>query len=177
MTSLHTDQELMRAYLTGDESAFAVIYERYSGKIYSYLQKKLKTREETDEVFQKVFLKFHKTRKNYDSQYPLLQWLYVVTKTTLFDHFRLQGRQIKTDDTPIEEINSLQVSQEPLSEALIVGRDVSILSSLSAEQRTAVEMRIIDECSYEQIALTLNKSQQGVRQMISRALKKIRRTA
>lgn len=177
MDTQKTDQELMESYLSGEESAFAVLYQRHSGKIYAYLRKRLNNREEVDEVFQKVFLKFHKTRKNYNKDYPIAQWLYVVAKTTLFDHFRLQNRQVKVDEKPIEEINSALLSQNESSEPLNMERDMSLLNSLSQEQRQAVEMRVIDELSYEQIAKTLNRSQDSVRQTISRALKKLRRVS
>jgi RNA polymerase sigma-70 factor (ECF subfamily) len=169
-----SDQELMEAYLTGDESAFAQLYQRHSGKIYAFLRKKLDSREEVDEVFQKVFLKLHKTRKNYNSQYPLMQWMYVVAKTTLLDHFRLQSRQIETTDTPLEEMNSIEVSQTHTTETLIEGRDMSALEGLTTEQKQAIEMRIVDELSYDEIAKALNKSEVNVRQIISRALKRIR---
>lgn len=170
-----TDQELMENYLSGDESAFASLYERHSGKVYAYLKKKLNTREETDEVFQKVFLKFHHSRKNYDRQYPVMQWLYVIAKTTLLDHFRAQSKQVKVDESPIEEINPNLLSQNAPAQTLSLERDIEILQSLSKEQRQAIEMRVFDELSYEQIAEKLNRSQDNVRQLISRALKKLRR--
>ena len=174
MDNQETDQALMAAYITGDESAFQVIYGRYSGQLYSYLQKKLKNREEVDEVFQKAFMKFHSTRHNYNSKYPLLQWLYVVSKTTLIDHYRSQGRQIKTEDLSFEVLNSLAVSQDQGTLALMDNSDVGFLSSLTNEQRKAIEMRVLDEASYEEIARALNKSQASVRQMISRAFKNVR---
>ncbi len=173
IVSNQSDEELMSAYITGDEAAFAVIYDRYSGKIYSFLQKKLKAREETDEVFQKVFLKFHSTRKNYNSSYPLLQWLYVVARTSLLDHFRSLNRQIKTDEMPID-LNLLELSQESHQGTLSEEREVEILNSLSAHQRQIVEMRFIDDLTYEEISEALNKSQDSIRQTISRAFKKIR---
>lgn len=161
-----TDHELMQAYLNADESAFAVLYNRHSGKIYAYLKKKLNNRQEVDEVFQKVFLKFHQSRKNYKAEYLVLQWLYVIAQTTVIDHFRKQNRQLITDDMPL--------SQNDTPEALNLERDVSLLDQLPNEQRQVVEMRIVDGLSYEQIAASLNRTEVGIRQTVSRALKKLR---
>ncbi len=161
-----TDHELMQAYLNADESAFAVIYNRHSGKIYAYLKKKLNNRQEADEVFQKVFLKFHQSRKNYQAEYPVLQWLYVIAQTTMIDHFRSQNRQLKIEDMPL--------SQNDAPEALNHERDVGLLDQLPNEQRQVLEMRIIDELSYEQIAASLNRTEVSIRQTVSRALKKLR---
>ena len=75
-----SDHELMIAYLSGDEGAFAALYGRYGGKVYTFLGKKISNRQELDEVFQTAMLKFHNTRRNYDPKYSVLQWLYVVRR-------------------------------------------------------------------------------------------------
>lgn len=161
----------MRAYLGGDDKAFEALYRRHSGKVYGYLRKKLSDRAVVDEVFQSVFLKLHQTRRNYDPAYPFAQWLFVVAKTTLFDHFRKAGRQVKVLDEPFDEE---LLSQNPPSPALNSGKELEALGALPPEQRQAVEMRVFDERSYEEIAVKLSRSQESVRQMVSRGLKKLR---
>jgi RNA polymerase sigma-70 factor (ECF subfamily) len=161
----------MRAYLMGDSRAFDTLYHRYSGKVYGYLQRKLRNRESTDDVFQAVFLKFHATRSNYDSRYPVLQWLFVIARTTLADHYRKAARQVQIVD---EALDPDRVSQNDPAMALIEEKDVELLKGLPADQRQAVEMRVIDELPYEDIAQKLGRSEASVRQMVSRGLKRLR---
>jgi RNA polymerase sigma-70 factor (ECF subfamily) len=167
----------MLAYAAGDYSAFETLYQRHSGRVYAYLKRKLSTVEEADEVFQKVFLKLHQGRKKYDSSYLFIQWLFVIAKTSVLDHLRKQGRQVPTSSlAEFGDIFAAEMSQTDGNPALLLeeGKRLEILEDIAPEQRQVIEMRIIEEMSYEEIAKALNRSQEGVRQMISRALKKLR---
>jgi RNA polymerase sigma-70 factor (ECF subfamily) len=162
----------MRSYLGGDSSSFEVLYHRYSGRVYGYLLKKLCNRESADEVFQAVFLKLHQSRRNHDSTYPFAQWLFVIARTTLLDHFRKAGRQVKTVD---QEPGTEPLSQNTPAPTLVQEeKELEVLRHVSVEQRQAIEMRVIDELSYQEIGAKLGHSQESVRQMVSRGLKKIR---
>jgi RNA polymerase sigma-70 factor (ECF subfamily) len=172
-----TDNKLMLAYASGDYAAFETLYQKYSGRVYAYLKRKLSNVEEADEVFQKVFLKLHQTRTKYNSTYLFTQWLFVIAKTSVLDHLRKRGRQVPTSNLEeFGDIFAVEMSQTDGNPALLLeqGKMLEILEDIAPEQRKVIEMRIIEEMSYEEIAQALNRSQAGVRQMISRALKKLR---
>ncbi len=168
----------MRIYLGGDHAAFEVLYRRHSGRVYGYLRKKLSDRGAVDEVFQNTFLKFHQTRRNYDSSFSFAQWLFVIARTTLFDYFRKQGRQVSVSDEPIDEERlSQDTSASALSELgseQVTEAMSGALRALPKEQRQAIELRVLEERSYEEIAAALGRSEVSVRQMVSRGLKKLR---
>ncbi len=161
----------MVAYLTGDVLAFERIYARYSGKILAYLQKKIQNPEERDEVFQLVFFKFHKSRRSYDPGYPLLQWLYVITRSTYLDHLKRKRRLERTTEAFKVEQEIADLSQNEPTPSLSEGEFLSGLSGISKE---VVSQRIMDESSYEEIAMKLNMSESNVRQIFSRTLRKLR---
>ncbi|MND02121.1 RNA polymerase sigma factor [compost metagenome] len=66
------------------------------------------------------------------------------------------------------------MSQSDPAPTLNEAKELDALSGLPADQRQAIEMRVIDELSYEEIATKLNRTQESVRQMVSRGLKKLR---
>jgi RNA polymerase sigma-70 factor (ECF subfamily) len=162
-----TDEELMRAYQGGDAAAFTELYRRHSGRIYGYLGKRIRSREEADEVFQAIFFKVHRIRHHFDFKFPVTQWLYVITKTVLLDHFRKQGRSV-----PIED--GADLSQIEGSRALNEETGLEVLELLNSEQRKVVEMRVFEEADYDLIAKQLGRNEAAVRQILSRALKKLR---
>ena len=166
-SSQTTDQELMRNYKAGDETAFALIYERYKGNVYGYLAKRLQDPVERDEVFQNAFMKFHRARAQYDSQYALLQWLYVITRSELLDHLKRGTRSVPT--LPIDDIENL--SQKEESSSLIEGDQLAVLKP---EQNRIVTMKVIDELSYQEIATQLERSEVSVRQIFSRSIRKLK---
>ena len=161
----------MRLYQQGDSDAFEVIYGRYSKKIYSYLKQRLPSREETDEVYQAVFLKLHQARSQYDPKFSVLQWLFVISKSVLFDHFRKMKREGELVSQVFDDSDLITFQPEVVTSN---DRGGSVLAALSDEQRQVVEWRVLDELSYEQIAQRLDQSQDNVRQTLSRALRRLR---
>lgn len=170
-----TDEELMFKYQQGDERAFTELYQRYSGRIYAYLKKRLNEKNWTDDVFQMVFVKLHKTRNQYDPSYRFDQWIFVMTKTVLLDFWKTTG--VKTQryfSESLDKLGELEQSVSAISKES--GLPEPALAVLSSDQRAAVELKFIDEMSYKEIAEKLNRSEESVRQLMSRALKKMRTT-
>lgn len=160
-----SDEELMRLYQEGHEEAFRVLYARHSGRVYGYLRKRLPTAEAAGDVFQAAFLKLHHSRQQFNSSFAFTPWLFTVVRTSLIDWQRRSARQ---SSVPFEEsmlpVESPQANLAPVPD----------LSHLPLKQRTAVEMRVFGELSFEEIATRLNTTPVNARQILSRALKSLR---
>ncbi|MEC9281798.1 MAG: sigma-70 family RNA polymerase sigma factor, partial [Bdellovibrionota bacterium] len=83
-----TDAALMRLYKDGDAMAFEVIYNRHKDRVYTYLNRRLHDSQVVEDVFQSVFIKFHKSRDSYSEEHPLLAWLYTITRSVTLDHLK-----------------------------------------------------------------------------------------
>jgi len=165
-----SDEELMELYRKqGSEAAFAALYQRHSGRVYSYLSRRLASRQELDELHQAVFLKFHQSRALYDPKYPVLQWLFVIARTSLTDHLRKSERTVHTVDEP----EAIEAQPAPEAEMESV-TDTELLQSLPEREQLAVKMRVLEEKSYGEISAILGQSEASARQMISRALRKLK---
>ena len=70
------DNNLMELYQNGDEKAFDVLYSRSKKRVYSYLKKRLHDKDLVEDVYQNIFIKLHKSRHLYKSEYPYRNWLY-----------------------------------------------------------------------------------------------------
>lgn len=164
----------MQAYQSGDEQAFECLYERYSGRVYAYLKRRLSRQEEVDDVFQAVFLKVHASRSGYRSEFLFAQWLFVITKTVFMDHLRKKARTREDQKLP-EELNAYAAA----AAELVPGGPTPLalreqLTGLNDDQRAIVMARVFDEQSFREIAQALGRSEVSVRQVLSRALKKLR---
>jgi RNA polymerase sigma-70 factor (ECF subfamily) len=170
--SLKTDEELMALYQAGEEAAFNVIYERYSGRVYGFLKLKLRNPEGVNEVFQTAFLKLHHARMQYSPHLPFTPWLFTIARNALIDWCRQKARQdFLADSVRVEPlIPEKEPAAEPHSHAL------PDLTLLSEPQRDALRLRYYEEMSFEEISRRLNTSPANVRQMISRGIKRLRKT-
>ncbi len=154
----------MLAYQKGDSKAFYELYSRHSPRVYGYLKKRLIRKEERDEVFQKIFLKFHKCRAQFSPKYKLVQWLFVISKSELIDHFR--------------KLNPSRMAKEEIDfipSKTFEDNSFELLESLSEEQKNVINWRIMDGLSYSEISKIINRPSPTVRQIFSRAIKKLRK--
>jgi RNA polymerase sigma-70 factor (ECF subfamily) len=166
---VESDENLMRLYLSGDSNAFDELYRRHASKVYSYLIKRTGAKQEADELHQLVFLKFHRTRQNYDPKYPVLQWLFVMSKSIFLDYCRKKKREVfEVTDYSQSEMDQMTM-HDPEPQVTTPSLD-----HLSEEQLQILNWRILDERTFAEIANATNKSEATVRQTLSRILRKLR---
>jgi RNA polymerase sigma-70 factor (ECF subfamily) len=163
-----TDEGLMLAYQRGDEEAFRVLYGRYSARVYGYLRLKLKARSTVDDAFQTVFLKLHQFRSRYDPALPFAPWLFTISRNVTGDIFRAQAHDM-------EDLSAFGVGQMPAMERPATP-GLPDLGSLAPEQQQALRLRFGQDLSFDEIAKQLRTSPANVRQLVSRAVRKLKRT-
>ena len=71
-----SDNELIQAYLDGDQSAFEMLYLRYRQVLYGYLQNRLPGSPEIDDLFQKTWMKAAAALPRYRCQEKFQAWLF-----------------------------------------------------------------------------------------------------
>ena len=167
-SSQFTDEELMVRYQGGDEEAFKELYRRHSPKVYGFIGSRVKDPGIRDDIFQAVFMKLHQARAHYDSSFPFIPWLFTVTKSVLINNVRKQNRRL-------EDLNELALEKAQVPQTEEQNLKLPKLAGLNEMQQKAMELRYgAEEFSFEQIAERLSTSPANVRQLISRAIKKLR---
>jgi len=166
-----SDEDLMENYKMGEVVAFELLFERHSGKVLSYLSKRLQAPKEAQDLLQEVFFKLHRSRHQYNHTLPFSPWLFSITRSLWMDY--LKKRRLE-DPTAPEVIEKLA--------PVILGADFSersfgkeILDHLPTNQKEAVGLRVYDEATFEEIALKLSTSPENARQLVSRGLKRLKK--
>lgn len=162
-TETSEDEVLMQAYQLGDSAAFAVLYRRYSGRVFGYIRQKVGNSSMADDLFQSVFLKLHQFRHRYNATFPFQPWIFTICRNAVMDHWR-QIRRVP------ESANSDTIEKVPAPEVGLPNPWPD-LSSLTNDQRQAIELRYKQEMSFDEISKILETSPTNVRQMISRAIR------
>ena len=161
----------MLSYINGDLEAFETLYLRHSGKVMGYLNSRLASRDEAEDVFQEAFVKLHRYRFKYEDDVPFLPWLFIMVKNTLIDHVRKRDTRHRHIQSNADHIDN--VVDESL-EGLPVIASISQLSSLDTRQRQILELRFNEDLSFEEIATRMETSPTNVRKIVSRAIQKLR---
>lgn len=167
-----SDEQLMTAYAEGDMQAFDQLYARHKGRILGYLYHKLHNRDDAEEVFQATFAKLHAARDRYHADTPFLPWIFTIARNALTDHFRRNQTYRKNLLSYGEALLNAAAAESPNRS---VGSTLFELSTLTPHQREALKLRYDQDFSFAEIAARLQTSKVNARQMVSRAIRQLRR--
>jgi RNA polymerase sigma-70 factor (ECF subfamily) len=155
--SAATDELLTAAARGGDESAMAMLYDRYRRPLYAYLNRMLNNDTMTaDDIFQDLWIKVIKKLPEYREDGRFSAWLFRVARNQVLEHFRREKSRSRigavTDDGELPERGTIStdpgslVSTEDLKERL-----EALLQEMPPEQREVFVMRQND-LSFKEIA-------------------------
>ncbi len=153
------DQQLIDAYLAGDEAAFSILLHRHKAKIYSSIYMFTKDRELADDLFQDVFIKIIDTlrRGKYNHEGKFLQWALRISYNMCVDQFRRAKRRTKVSATETFDIFDVLESNDPNREVAMMKEQTHdrvrhLVDMLPAEQREVVILRHYADMSFKEIA-------------------------
>jgi RNA polymerase sigma factor (sigma-70 family) len=159
------DEELMRRYQAGDETAFNQLYDKYAPMVYAYIQKRLRA-SEVEDFYQKIWHHLHHKRSLYKHG-PFLPWLFVLMRNLLIDEYRHLARRDQREIS-IEAIEKISAPEAP-------GEIEINLNQLPEETQLLVKKYYLEGVSYEELHTLTGLSQLTLRQRLSRALKVLRK--
>ena len=153
------DAVLVKNYISGDESALALLINRHQSKIYGFIYSKVNDRDLSDDIFQDTFIKVIKTlkTKSYNEEGKFLPWVMRIAHNLVVDHFRKAKKmpfQRGTEEYSIFNYmtdNSLNIEGQIISEQ--VESDLAkLLDELPADQKEVLVMRMYQDLSFKEIA-------------------------
>jgi RNA polymerase sigma factor (sigma-70 family) len=172
-----SDDELLAAAAVGDGAAFAALYRRHIATTLAFLKRRVGSEEVAADLAAETFAAALLACRRYQpGEAPASAWLLGIARNKLREsarrgrvevqaRTRLQIPPIAFDDQDILRIQELIGAGE---------RALQLLEQLPVVQREAVRARVVDELDYEQLALSLGRSEQLIRQHVSRGLRTLR---
>lgn len=97
-----TDEQLVKAYLEGDEQALDVLVGRYLNPLYNFAFKYTHSETAAEDVTQEAMVKIWRNIKKFNPQYKFKTWAYTITKNTALDHLKKKGL------VPLAEFNDIE---------------------------------------------------------------------
>jgi len=170
------DIDVWDQFRAGDSEAFAALFERYSDKLFRYGSKFVQDEELVKDCIQDVFVKLHnKKAKLPDVQNPFF-YLSVSLKNTLIDSISQSGRMVSVSSEELPFYIEFVYDGEQQEEEDILEKFDQVMSLLSDRQKEAIYLRYQMELEYEEISKLLGINYQSTRNLIHRALEKVRTT-
>jgi RNA polymerase sigma-70 factor, ECF subfamily len=169
-----SDAALVQQLLRRDVRAFEQLYDRHSRIVYGLVVRILQQGSRAEEVVQDVFLQLWRNASHYQAtRGPFVPWLLTLARNRALDTLRLKSERQRRREDQTEELP--QIAQLPQYEqALDEKRRAevvrSLMSSLSAPQKKAIELAYFEGLSHSEIAEALHEPLGTVKSWIRNGL-------
>ena len=175
--SLATNEgaELVRRCRAGDGAAWEEIVQTYSRRIYNLAYRFTSRADSAEDLTQDVFVRVYRSLEQYDAKQGDLQnWLMRLARNLVIDDYRKRQRAPQDEAADdLEEhkyhLRSAGNSVQREMERRELGAQVQAgIDKLSADLRTCVILRDIEELSYQEIVDLLKIPEGTVKSRINR---------
>ncbi|MDP4283751.1 MAG: sigma-70 family RNA polymerase sigma factor [Bacteroidota bacterium] len=102
-TIKYNEDELIELLKSGDQSAFAYLYDNYSGALYGIIFKMLENHELAEDVLQEAFVKIWNNFSSYDrTKGRLFTWMLNIARNLAIDTIRSKSYKKQTKIQNVE---------------------------------------------------------------------------
>ncbi len=158
--SFHTDDELIAAYLKGDNLSFDVLLERYKQKLFSYILSTVHREDLADDIFQDTFVKaiVCMRKGRYKMNGKFYSWLLCIAHNVIIDNFRYEQSVEGLNRSEINEHLYADNGLEGSPREIEMERENSLsqlnelIDQLPENQQEVLRMRVYENMSFKDIA-------------------------
>jgi RNA polymerase sigma-70 factor (family 1) len=169
------DNELVERLQKGEVEAFDQLYAKYSGKLYGFGLKYLRSAAEAEELVQSVFLKLWESAKNLRKESSFKSYLFTIAYNEMCKLFRKRNYQLKfIEDTLYENSQFSTEIEDGIDYQSVLEQVEQIVNKLPDKQRIIFIKSRQEGKSSKEIAREVGLSPGTVDNYMSEALKFIR---
>jgi len=167
-----SDEDLLRAFSTGDEQAFARFHARHHQRLVAYAWRLLGRREEAEEVCADVFSQL--ARGRWKEGGSARAWVFTLTHRRCLDRLRRRSRWARVVPWLSSTPDPVHTPEHALARTDRQRHLERALSGLSEDHRAVILLYYGEELSSREVADVLGCSDQQVRSRLAYARRLLR---
>ena len=165
---MQTDDRRLVEAAQKDTSRFGELYEAHVDRVYAYIIRRVRDREEAEDLTSEVFHRALTALPGFEWRgLPFSAWLFRIAANCMADRWQRLARE--TTGSPPEE-SAGTVAAEVERRAMLF----QLVDRLPADQQRVVHERFVNQRSIREIAEALGRSEGAVKQLQFRALETLR---
>lgn len=134
-----------------NNTAFEELYSKYSKLIYKIAYSILKNKSDAEDVMQLVFEKIYSMNKEKLPTKNEASWLYSVTRNETLNYLKSNKNNINLYD-----LYEIEDNNNELDKVIEREKYNKLISKLNDDEKEIVSLKIISNCSFEEIGKVLN---------------------
>jgi RNA polymerase sigma-70 factor (ECF subfamily) len=175
-----SDDELIQLVKHGDHEAFSILYDRYFRRIHNFVARRINNPADVEETVQEIFINVFSSIESYRGEAPFLAWVFGITRRSISSRFKKKHHPtVSINDDEHENSQDAAAGLTLVPSALetieykqrVRALDRVIKSLLTPEQRTLFELHHLQQRPIQDIARTLNRSEDSIKSNLYRARK------
>ncbi len=176
------DVQLIHAVLSGDDSAFDILVEKYQKSVHALAWRKIGDFHYAEDITQDTFLRAYQNLSTLRNPSQFLGWLHVIANRICLNWLRKQEpeKQVQSlEDTPMEEIGASAYARYEVEQRETEATEHrfeivnKLLEKLPEGEQIVVTLHYLDEMTAKEIGKFLGVSPKAVWTRLSRARKRL----
>ena len=172
------DDKLVKSAVKGDQEAFKKLVNKYQKPLYFHVLKMVKEHEQVEDLIQEAFVKAFDNLATYNTDYAFSTWLYRITTNHTIDYLRKKKLKTTSINDPVKtKEGEMQIElgdkQAETDRDIIRSQRQKIIrhaiNNLPEKYRIVIQLRHIEELSYQEISEQLDLPLGTVKAHIFRA--------
>lgn len=171
------DNTLWSEFLSGNEEAYSIIYQKYAHKMFQQGIMLVADREIVWDCIHDVFVKIYTSRKKLKPVQNLRVYLFVSLRNTIYTLLHknqhtssyLPEHAEEAVEIPMEE-KIIRIEEENTRRTLLS----EVFSKLTDRQKEIIHYRFIQSLNVDEIGVLMQMNTQSVYNLLHRAIKKIK---
>ena len=163
-----TDEQIAREVQQGRPASFAILVERYEGKLLRYARRFLFAQADAEDLVQEVFLKAYTNLQSFDAHRSFSAWVYRIAHNEFINAIKRKGKEpvpFFDPDTLFPHPTAPTRADTELQEQQLKEMLEAVLSQLDPKYREPLVLYYYEDLDYEQISdvLRIPTSTVGIR--------------
>lgn len=139
--------------------------DKYHDQIYNFIYRMIHDREQVEDLTQEAFIKAFQSLRSFNEEFAFSTWLYKIATNNSIDFIRKRKLQMYSIDKPVESKDSDFVFELPdmtyEADGDVIRDQRAVLlqgaiAQLPEKYRKVIQLRHMEERSYEEIAKILH---------------------
>jgi RNA polymerase sigma-70 factor, ECF subfamily len=155
-TLMNTSADLVTRVCQGDADAFRLIFERYSRPVISFIYDMVNDRGLAEELTQETFVRAFRAIHTMRAETKLSTWLFGIARNVARESLRARARANTHVDLADKSVMALS-DDKPVPVEGLLSKELNdlirrSLAALDEDKRMVFTLKVLHQCSYEEIA-------------------------
>ena len=166
---MRSDEDLMAAVASGDETALAALIDRYAANVHAYLLRHSGNRDDADDLLQETWVRVARSAKRFDTARRFRSWIYGIATNLARDLFRRR----MTREHALRDL-AAHPTAAPSANSVDCGELRERIAELPENIRAVLLLRYYEGMSEAEMAEILDVPRGTIKSRLHAALRRLR---